>query len=174
MRLSLSFVIGSLIMTNQLSLFAVEEEPKTPPSVVLVKEAPSFTLQVPKEQQKIIGELITIMGTHSTISLGFKKSHLEGLGKELRGVGPLQFLAYVFSEPTLAKHMCSIKASSFKWNGFIKGFIPSLKREYANRNLLNDLPGFAAFLSIPYDRLEKVAKEENWNEFVSILVDSKK
>jgi len=167
------FVMAFSIMINQISLYAFDEG-LLPSSSVLLEKTPAFVLQVPKDQQRIIEELISIMGSHSTIALGFKKSHLEGLGKEIRGIGPLQFLAYIFSEASLSKHMRSIKNSSFKWNGFMKGFIPTLKREYANQTLLKDLPGFAIFLAVPYQPLEKAANDQNWDEFVTLLIESKK
>jgi hypothetical protein len=147
------------------SLFAVQS---------LFCSANHFILEVPEEKQKIIIELISIMGNSSTLSLGFKKTHLEGLGKELKGVDTLQFLAYIFSEPSLHKHMRSIKGSSFKWVGFMRGIGPRLKQEQANQNFLEVLPAFAAFLSAPHERLEKAAKEQNWDEFILTLIESRK
>lgn len=136
--------------------------------------ASSFIVEVPEEKQKVISELVTTMGGHSTLALGFKKTHLEGLGKELRGVGPLQFLAYVFSDKALQKHMRSIKSSSFKWNAFVKGIAPGLKRDLANGSLLRDLPAFSQFMSVPYEPLEKAAKDQNWDLFVSTVLEHKK
>ncbi|MBM3200836.1 MAG: hypothetical protein FJZ56_00320 [Chlamydiae bacterium] len=133
----------------------------------------AFELTVPHEKQKVIKELISTMGTTSTLALGFKKSHLEGLGKELKGVETLQFLAYVFSEPSLQKHMLSIRSSSFKWSGFIKGIAPRLKQELLEEKLLTALPAFASFLKAPHAKLEKAAKEQNWEEFVLALIEAR-
>ncbi len=139
---------------------------------VIVPE-PSFTLSVSEEKGKIIEEIVSTIGKTSVISLGFKQGHLKALGKQLNGVGPLQFLAYIFSSEELTDHMKNIRKSSFKWNGFIDGLKTGLTKEADSNKLYIDLPGFAKVVQVEYQELESPAKARNWEDFVTVIIHVK-
>lgn len=168
-----SFALAMGILCSQYALFADEGGAKAPPAVSeAVVKVEEFTLEVPNEKKELIVELVSTMGTTSTIGLGFKKSHLEEIGRELRGVGPLHFLGYIFSRQDLKTHMKKIRKSSFKWNGFMKGLTPGMKRAYNNQTLMNRLPGFASYLKVSAEPLQKAAQQQDWHQFVEILINS--
>lgn len=130
-----------------------------------------FKMRVDKQKGEVISEIITTMGKSSLIGLGFKKNHLKALGKQLDGIGPLQFLGYIFSHEDLKLQMVNIKKSSMKWNGFIDGLKPGLNREAATKELYENLPGFATTLKVQLDPLKNLAENKDWDGFVAYLVD---
>jgi hypothetical protein len=136
-------------------------------------EESSFTLSVSPDKGKVIEEIITTIGKTSVLSLGFKQGHLKALGKQLSGIGPLQFLAYIFSHEELTNHMKSIRKSSFKWNGVIDGLKGNLTKEADSNVLFSQLPGFAKVVQADYAALEKRAKDRNWDEFVAVIVHAR-
>ena len=131
-----------------------------------------FELIVDSKKGAVIDEIITTMGTSSVIGLGFKKGHLKALGRKLDGVGPLQFLGYIFSKDSLKAHMKSIRKSSMKWNGFMDGLKPGLNREASTKELHEKLPAFAQIVKVRVEPLKVKADDRDWNGFVSYLVEN--
>jgi hypothetical protein len=131
-----------------------------------------FVVKVSDNEGKAIEEIVTTLGTHSLVSLGFKKGHLKELGHGLKGIGCLHFLGYIFNNKDLRAHMKTIQKSSFKWNGFMEGLKPGFERALKSNQLIEDLPSFAALTKSDYQKLLTKAKESNWDEFVGILVEA--
>ena len=133
-----------------------------------------FTVVVTEAQGKAIEEIVTTLGTSSVLSLGFKKSHLKALGKQLKGVGSLNFLGFIFSRSDLKMHMTTIQRSSLKWDGFIDGLKPGFEHDTQSGKLSEDLPGFAVFVGADYNRLSTDVQKKDWEGFVSSLIASSK
>lgn len=162
---------GEVAKVEQSEVAEAEQTPQGGSKEVAVATGQeNFTLEVTKEQGKIIEEIITTMGTSSVIGLGFKRGHLKALGKKLDGVGPLQFLGYIFSREDLKKQMKSIRNSSMKWNGFMDGLKPGLEKEVTSNQLFVKLPGFCKVVCAPQESLEKRAQERDWDGFVTVLI----
>src|SRR3989338_1615779 len=134
----------------------------------------SFKLEVTEEEGKVITEIITTIYKNNVISLGFKQGHLRKLGDKLHHVNPLQFLGYIFSDPTLSKYMVSIAKSSFKFNGIVDGLAPELKKMKQGKALGEELPSFAVFIKVSPDPLEKEVKENDWRGFVRAIIAEQK
>jgi len=149
-----------LIETKQ-----VEEKPSP-------EEKNAFVLQVPEKEGKMIEEIIVTMGTNNVLALGFKKGHLKSLGKKLKGVGPLQFLGYIFTNPKLKKQMQVIYKSTVKWKGFINGVIPGLKRDSTSDNFYKNLLGFSTLLKLDYESLREKAEKQQWDGFVIYIMNN--
>ena len=131
-----------------------------------------YELKVSNEEGKIISEIVSTLGGLSLISLGFKKSHLKELGSNLKGIGPLHFLGYVFTNNDLKAHMKTIHKSSMKWKGFLDGLKPGFEREFKSNQLIEDLPGFADLVKMDANKLVQEAKKEDWDRFVEIMVEA--
>lgn len=130
-----------------------------------------FALRISQDEGKVIEEIVTTLGKNSLVSLGFKKGHLKNLGKQLRGIGCLQFLGYIFTKDELKLHMKAIQNSSFKWSGFMDGLKPGFEKEAKSNKLFEELPGFAATVHADYNKLLTKAKEGDWDEFVKTLIE---
>ncbi|MBM3193246.1 MAG: hypothetical protein FJZ59_03320 [Chlamydiae bacterium] len=137
-----------------------------------ILELREFVVNVSDNEGKAIEEIVTTLGTHSLVSLGFKKAHLKELGQGLKGIGCLHFLGYIFKHKELRAHMKTIQKSSFKWNGFMEGLKPGFERSLKSSELLQELPSFAALTKVDHEKLLAKAKESNWDEFVGILVEA--
>jgi hypothetical protein len=131
-----------------------------------------YELKVSNEEGKIISEIVSTLGCLSLISLGFKKSHLKELGSNLKGIGPLHFLGYVFTNNDLKAHMKTIHQSSMKWKGFLDGLKPGFEREFKSNQLMQDLPGFADLIKMDVNKLVHEAKKEDWNRFVEVMLEA--
>lgn len=151
------------------------DEVKLEEPVALVKDikadAKKFVITVPEREGKMIEEIIETMGTSNVLALGFKKGHLKELGKQLKGLGPLQFLGYIFTHPKLLPQMRSIYKSSFKWKGFVEGIIPGLKRDASSEEFFEHLQGFATLLNLDFDALSEKAKKQDWEAFVYYILE---
>ena len=133
-------------------------------------ERAAFVLKVSQEQGEAIAELVTTLGTSSLISLGFKRSHLQSLGKKLKGIGSLNFLGYIFSQAGLKGHMAEIYKSSAKWDGFIKGFQKDFAKEADTAEFRKELPAFAAYVRANYAELSVNAQNKDAAAFVETLL----
>lgn len=133
----------------------------------------SFVLNVDKNQEKIIREIILTMARSNLIKLGFKKKYLSGLGKKLNGLGPLQFLGFVGTKAELKKALIKISKSSLKWNGFVEGMSKGLDKAHSKKTLFRDLPGFASLVNIDEKILTQHAKNRDWSAFIqSIAIEN--
>ena len=99
-----------------------------------------------------------------------KKDIFVSLGKQLKDIGSLHFLGYIFSRAQLKAHMSVIRKNSFKWNGFIDGLKSGFEKEVKSDQFFQELPGFAALVKIDYKLLLEKAKEGNCETFVSCLL----
>ncbi len=159
-------LLAGVFCLSQVCAEEVNVDVKT--ETVLLK---SFSVKVSESEGKAITEIVTTLGTNSIISLGFKKSHLKSLGKQLHGIGCLHFLGYIFSKDELKGYMKAVQNSSFKWSGFMDGLKPGFERESKSGQLLEDLPGFAALTGADYNKLSEEAKKQDWDKFVAVLVN---
>ena len=131
-----------------------------------------FVLTVSSEREKVIEEVVVTMGDTNVILLKFKEKHLRELSKQLRGMGSLNFLGYIFIHPELKERMKPIYSSMFKWNGFMESVRKGFDREKALGTLFDDIPGFASLMDVDASRLEKFAMKDDWDKFVVYLIDN--
>jgi hypothetical protein len=131
----------------------------------------TYEVKVSNENGKIISEIVSTLGGLSLLSLGFKKSHLKELGSNLKGVGPLHFLGYIFSNDELKSHLKTIHQSSIKWKGFLEGLKPGFERELNSNELMDQIPAFATFVKVDANILIEEAKKGDWDRFVAVMVE---
>lgn len=107
-----------------------------------------FKFDVSPKDQKIIFSILDIMAKNNVLSLGLKKGKLEDMGKSIEHVPPLQYLAAVFTNHQATRNMRAISKSSFKWNGFTKGFSKSMMKAHAASHLEPQLVSFSHYLHV--------------------------
>lgn len=143
-----------------------------------------FIFAVDAEDGKKIREIISTMANTSTFGLLFKKSHLKKLGNAVdKHVPPFEFLAYIFSDPDLAKSMARIQKSSFKYNGFLEGLQKNLMIVEGNGCMSIKADGFSKFLGLDPRKTKlflaggvtKAQKGNNkaFRSFVDYLIEEK-
>ncbi len=131
-----------------------------------------FVLTVSPERAEIIEEIVTTMGETYTVMLKFKEPHLKELSKQLKGMGSLNFLAYIFTRSELLENMRIIADSSLKFNGIMGSVRKGFDREKASGSLWTDIPGFATMLGVDEAKLVKFAHKSQWDELVQYLVEN--
>jgi len=134
--------------------------------------ADSFEVKVSEDEGKAISEIVTTLGNSSIPGLAFKKGHLKTLGAGLKGIGPLHFLGFIFSNEELRAHMKTIRKSSIKWEGLLDSLKSGLERELTSKKLVPELQGFAALTKADHQKLLLKAEEHKWDDFIGILVES--
>lgn len=139
------------------------------PYVSLVANS-GFTLNVSDEERANIYEIIHTMGTHGLFSLLKKKSRLEDLGKRIDHVPPLQFLGYIFTDPTLKKDMKSIVKNHFKWSNFVDGLSKTLLRDWNSGKIKPELAGFAELVGKDQSTLRYYLDRNEIDKFVKALL----
>ncbi|MDN3505135.1 MAG: hypothetical protein P0S95_06135 [Rhabdochlamydiaceae bacterium] len=129
-----------------------------------------FKVNIPQEQQIDITYIITQMGTKSKAALLFSAGKLNRKGKNIENVPTLQFLAFIFHNPTLKGYMQNIRQDGFKWNRMIAGIRNGLQSQYNSGVLQAHLEGFSRYLGVDYQSLKTQMQHQNWDEFVAILL----
>ena len=131
-----------------------------------------FVLTVSPERAEIIEEIVTTMSETNVILLKFKETELRELSKNLKGMGSLNFLGFIFTHSNFLEHLRVIADSSWKFNGFMGSVRKGFDREKANGSLWIDIPGFAELLSVDAAKLVKFANKSQWDELVQYLVET--
>ncbi|MBI5274792.1 MAG: hypothetical protein HY860_07065 [Chlamydiales bacterium] len=140
------------------------------PRIILIDHTDGFKLELTEEDKANIYEIIHTMGTNGLFSLLKKKGHLQSLGKKINHVGPLQLLAYVFTEPTLKHDMKAVYSNNFKWSNFIDGLSKTLKRDWRTGIIKPQLSGFAQLVGKDPAVLEKHLERSEIDAFVKELL----
>ena len=112
---------------------------------------------VGEEEGKVIRELIVTMARTNPAVLAFKKSKLEALGAKLRSkVNTFEFLAFIFSDESLAKEMKILKESSIKYKRFVEGVSVKMVKEYEKEGFYLRVEHFALHLQIDHSKVKKI------------------
>ncbi len=121
-----------------------------------------FEFSVSKTAGDKISEIVTTVAHTRALSLWGKEKHLKKLGADVDDeVNFLQFWAFVFSHPKLAKDMKIIQNSSMKYNPFISGGRKAILEAYNKDKecFLKTGVGFAIFLKIDPETTVRHLKE---------------
>lgn len=119
----------------------------------------NFTGVVTQQNGEYIQEIIETLSHTSTMGLVFKKGRLKSIGAKLDGKVPsFEFLAYIFSTPTLAKEMVQVKKSSMKYNNLVAGLQESFLEDFENGCLYQRGAAFAKYLGLPKEKVEELLK----------------
>lgn len=155
-------------------LFAQEPLLTGPPSVVeeSIAEEKVFKVELSKEMEGVIIELVTNMGKYSVVRAGLNYNYFANLGRKTRDISSTQFLGYIFTNPKLVKYTRFIRDSSRKWKGFSKGIKRGLAKE-AESTLFDDLPAFAKHTGADEATLRHLALEGKWEDFILHLLEDR-
>ena len=118
----------------------------------------------------MIYTIISTMAENNVITLAFKRSELDHLGKKIHHVHPMRFLGTVFSNPYLKKCMEEIADSHFKWNGFIDGFGARMDGEADRHNLHRYARGLCKAIKADHDLVAPYIDHRNWEGLVKHLI----
>ena len=139
-------------------------------------EQVGFKYSVEDRLKKDIRFIISALGNDNALKLGKKQSELEKRGKTIEVVPTLQFLAVIFSEKELKKSMTKIKARgrvlfiAHPWKKLMSGISGGLKKQLDRGELMDQLPQFAELVGADYNALKRKAIKQNWEGFVSVLM----
>ncbi len=129
-----------------------------------------FSLPLEEWEQKAIRNIICTMAEKNLLQLGLEKKTLKKKGKKINHVHPLRFVDYIFSDPHLKKCMQQIKKSSFKWNGFVRGFSGRMMEEAVKDNLRPYIPEFSEHLAVNQENLKIYIDNKDWEGLLKYLL----
>lgn len=130
------------------------------------------TLPLTAEEKEKIGEILMTLAENNVFQLLFQKKRLERLGHEIHHVHPVRFMGTVFSDPRLVYCMRSIRRSSFKWDGFLDGFIERIQDEAKAGNLNDYIPGLAEALHLKAQDLQYFVDQKNFEGLIVFLTEN--
>lgn len=120
----------------------------------------SIVFKVGDEEAEVIRELIITMARTNPAVLAFKKGKLEALGQRLKSkVTTFEFLAFIFSDPDLAREMKLLQESSIKYNRFVEGFSPKMLKEFEKEGFYLRVEHFALHLDIDQIEFTKILND---------------
>lgn len=143
-----------------------------------------FEYNVSTEDQAVIADMITTIGSTSTVGLAFKQGSVKAQGRSINHVPPLQFLATIFRNPVLVGEMRKIKESSAKYNPFVEGLKKNLYFQHKIGCLSGQIEGFSKTIGLQPKQVEKVLnqclnkcsereKDPCFKPFVDFLIEQK-
>jgi hypothetical protein len=136
-----------------------------------MEEAPvKFQLQIAQGDRLLIEELITTLGEKNLARLLIESRRLTEIGKRIDHVPPLQFIGFVVRDPYLKDCLRKVYKSYFKWLSFVDGFSGSMEKEDRMGLLEPQLPGFAVFVGIDVEILERLTYDQDWEGFIRALI----
>lgn len=131
---------------------------------------PKFQLQIMQQDRALIQDLITTLGEKNLARLLLESRRLTEIGKRIEHVPPLQFIGFIVRDPHLKDCLRKVYKSYFKWLSFVDGFSGSMEKEYDMGLLSPQLPGFAAFVGVDIEVLERIVYERDWEGFIKVLI----
>ncbi len=137
-----------------------------------VSESVESFFKTPLEdwEQKAIRRIVSTMAEKNLLQLGLEKKTLKKKGKKINHVHPLRFVGYIFADPYLKQCMQQIKKSSFKWNGFVRGFSGRMMEEAVRDNLRPHLPEFSHHLTVNQENLQIYIDNKDWEGLLKFLL----
>ena len=132
---------------------------------------PYEALPITGEEKRKIAEILTIMADNNVFQLLFQRKHLERLGREIHHVHPMRFMGTVFSDQRLVHCMRCIRRSSFKWEGFMDGFVDRIKQEAREGNVNPYVPGLANALHLNAQAIQAYVDRRDFEGLIVFLVE---
>ena len=130
-----------------------------------------FQMNIPEDKRNDITYIITQMGTKKRRELTWSGIKLWAKGRNIANVPTLQFLGYIFSNPTLKSYMQRMRGNKWKWDEHMfPGIQKGLQSQYNSGALPAQLEGFARYVGVDYQALKTQMDHQNWTEFVAILL----
>lgn len=130
------------------------------------------TLLLSIDEREKIAEILITLAENNVFQLLFQKKRLERLGHEIHHVHPMRFMGTVFSDPRLVYCMRCIRRSSFKWDGFLDGFVERIKDEAKAGNLNDYVPGLAETLHLKQHDLQGFVDQKNFEGLIVYLTEN--
>ncbi len=123
-----------------------------------------------KSDLEKITHIITTLGSGSLFTLYGSKDELDKLGKALKHLHPLRFIATAVTHPKLKSELIKIKARTMVWEPFFTKNVIKLKRERNKGNLDCYIEDFAKDLKIDNVKLKKLADNNSWQELFDTIL----
>ena len=127
-----------------------------------------------EEDRSKIGELVRTLATESVWNLGWKRTSLASLGKEIAHVHPLKFLEAILVKETSKMHMQEIFKTFVKKNGFMTGFSVRLTHSLKDGTMERHLGSFSQLVGGDLALLSTYLSSENWEGFIQCLLEKPK
>lgn len=143
--------------------------------VEYVKSQPrNYNTPVSSGDREKIRYIVTTLGFESILKITSVRSDLKKKGKQIDHLHPFRFLMTIFTDEEMkaAAHAIRGRMIGWIWDEFLGGIAGSLKEEAANHNLKPEyIQDFAKKLGISADLITPAIQNEQWKEFVDILID---
>ncbi|MGL4348312.1 MAG: hypothetical protein ACRCSV_02490 [Chlamydiales bacterium] len=133
----------------------------------VVEESYNELFFIQQVDQNNIAKLIIQLGNWGIGRLLWHVKEMNRLGDRIRHVHPLSFLAYIYSQPELAKSMKLINSSYFKRKEFITGLSEKMEIEAERDNLLPYVKNFSE--KIGCDRWEDISIFIDRHDWIGLL-----
>lgn len=139
----------------------------------LLKDPRNYNLSVTTEEAHYIRMIVVSLANRSLFSLAIPSTikELEEAGDRIDHVHPLRFLMTVFTDEELKVGIRNIRKRGMVWGHFIGGLKTSLANESMIGNMRDEyIEDFARTVKIDPKLIMPSIKQQNWDEFVNLLI----
>lgn len=128
------------------------------------------SLPLTHSEKETISYIVKNLAEKNVFELLFDKKKMEKKGESIEHVHPLRFIGYIFANNDLKRSIRKVRKSSYKWDGFMKGFTRRMKQEGSQDNLFQYVPGFAKQVNANPDRVTHYIQKKDWDGLVRYLM----
>ena len=123
---------------------------------------PFFELPLTEEQKQVIRKLGIDLITKNLSELAKEKELLKKLIEEVKTIHPLRVLGFVLTDSALAPHLVAVAKTKTKWPMALKRVQGELRKLKDAGQLYPYVPGFADYVGLDKDRLQKLIEQDDF------------
>jgi hypothetical protein len=129
-------------------------------------EARDYHRPLTENEKNDIRYIITTISGKSKFSLLFQQSALNRAGNRTTQVHPLNYLAFIFTDPELKP--ASQRIERVVWKRFSESMGENLAKEAERQNVFEFISDFAEKIGVDKSQLLAAAQNNRWQDFINI------
>ncbi|MFY7843388.1 MAG: hypothetical protein ACOVOR_05180 [Rhabdochlamydiaceae bacterium] len=127
-------------------------------------------LPMTDEDKSNIRYIVNTLGEKNLFKIALKKEKLERLGRKVRYIHPMKFLAFVLQDKKMRENLKKIKKNPFKWYKFKEGFGEKMKEERKNHTLYPYVLDFSERLNVDSSKVKQYLDDKDWEGLLKFLL----
>jgi hypothetical protein len=131
---------------------------------------PFSQLPITDEEQKMVREIIQVVGETGKLALWNMKSELDEKKVKLSKIHPLRSIAAIMTDSYTKKCMAEIMGDTLKRMSFMSDYTARLNREFDRGNINMYVQGFCLSVKANSDQVRAYINAKQWEKLIKYLI----
>ena len=131
---------------------------------------PFSQLPITDEEQKMVREIIQVVGETGKLALWNMKSELDEKKVKLSKIHPLRSIASIMTDSYTKKCMAEIMGDTLKRMSFMSDYTARLNREFERGNINMYVQGFCLSVKANSDQVRAYINAKQWEKLIKYLI----